>query len=423
MAWPVARLGLVLGLSGAFSSALTGAAGEPVVRRFHFEAAPLQAGSVRVAPGDLYSVERGYGFEAGVPAVYFTTHLPEGNWKVTVTLRGVTGGGLATVKAELRRLVLGPEPLAENETLTRTFIVNTRNPRIALPEGAPARRVKLKAPRETTQEAWAWDDALTLELHGATLSAVEIAPAQVPTVFLLGDSTLCDQSLEPFASWGQMLPRFFEPTVAVANHGESGETYRDSISRGRLDKIVGIMRPGDTLVMQFGHNDQKQIAAGTGGPFSTYQSEIKTHIAAVRRAGGIPVIVSPVERRRFDAAGNVDPTLADYARAAAMTAEAEGVAFIDLNAKSMVLYAALGPERSACAFAAPGGTIDNTHHNNYGAYQLARCVALGLVEAKLAAAAALRPEFRTYDPARPEPPEGFVVPPSSKFTQQRPLGN
>jgi hypothetical protein len=194
----------------------------------------------------------------------------------------VTGGGLATVKAELRRLVLGPEPLAENETLTRTFIVNTRNPRIALPEGAPARRVKLKAPRETTQEAWAWDDALTLELHGATLSAVEIAPAQVPTVFLLGDSTLCDQSLEPFASWGQMLPRFFEPTVAVANHGESGETYRDSISRGRLDKIVGVMRPGDTLVMQFGHNDQKQIAAGTGGPFSTYQSEIKTHIAAVR---------------------------------------------------------------------------------------------------------------------------------------------
>ena len=135
------------------------------------------------------------------------------------------------------------------------------------------------------------------------------------------------------------------------------------------------------------------------------------------------MIVSPVERRRFDAAGNVDPTLADYARAAAMTAEAEGVAFIDLNAKSMVLYAALGPERSARAFAAPGGTIDNTHHNNYGAYQLARCVALGLVEAKLAAAAALRPEFRTYDPARPEPPESFVVPPSSKFTQQRPLGN
>jgi lysophospholipase L1-like esterase len=313
--------------------------------------------------------------------------------------------------------------LAENETLTRTFIVNTRNPRIALPEGAPARRVKLKAPRETTQEAWAWDDALTLELHGATLSAVEIAPARVPTVFLLGDSTVCDQSLEPFASWGQMLPRFFGPTVAVANHGESGETYRDSIGRGRLDKVIGAMQPGDYLLMQFGHNDQKQIAAGTGGPFTTYQDEMKTHVAAVRRAGGIPVIVSPMERRRFDAAGKIEATLTDYAKAAQATAAAEGVAFIDLNAMSRTLHAALGPEQSAQAFAAPGGKVDNTHHNNYGAFLLARCVARGLVDAQLALARDLLPEFRDFDPARPESPEVGAIPPSPRFTNQRPLGN
>jgi len=198
-------------------------AAEAPIRRFHFEPGPVANGVQAVAADAIFSVERGYGFEPGLPAAYFTTDLPEGNWRVTISLRGVAGGGLATVKAELRRLVLGPLPLVENETLTRMFIVNTRNPRIApRTGGAGLGRVKLKAPRETTQEAWAWDDRLTLEVHGAALRSLEIAPARVPTVFLLGDSTVCDQSLEPFASWGQMLPRFFGPTVAIANHGESG---------------------------------------------------------------------------------------------------------------------------------------------------------------------------------------------------------
>ena len=415
----IARFIFVLVWSGGAFAA------EAPIRRFHFEPGPIANGVQAVGPGEVFTAERGYGFEPGVPAAYFTTDLPEGNWQVTISLRGVAGGGLATVKAELRRLVLGPLPLAENETLTRTFIVNTRNPRIAARTGGGAGlgRVKLKAPRETTQEAWAWDDRLTLEVHGATLRSLEIAPARVPTVFLLGDSTVCDQSLEPFASWGQMLPRFFGPTVAVANHGESGETYRDSIGRGRLDKVIGAMQPGDYLLMQFGHNDQKQIAAGTGGPFTTYQDEMKTHVAAVRRAGGIPVIVSPMERRRFDAAGKIEATLTDYAKAAQATAAAEGVAFIDLNAMSRTLHAALGPEPSAQAFAAPGGKVDNTHHNNYGAFLLARCVARGLVDAQLALARDLLPEFRDFDPARPESPEVGAIPPSPRFTNQRPLGN
>lgn len=412
-----ARLtGLLLWSGGAFAA-------EAPIRRFQFEPGPVGNGVQAVGPGEVFSAERGYGFESGLPAAYFTTDLPEGNWRVTISLRGVAGGGLATVKAELRRLVLGPLPLAENETLTRTFIVNTRNPRIAARNGGAAGRVKLKAPRETTQEAWAWDDRLTLEVNGAALRSLEIAPARVPTVFLLGDSTVCDQSLEPFASWGQMFPRFFGPTVAVANHGESGETYRDSIGRGRLDKVIGAMQPGDYLLMQFGHNDQKQIAAGTGGPFTTYQDEMKIHVAAVRRAGGIPVIVSPMERRRFDAAGKIEATLADYADAAKATAAAEGVAFIDLNAMSRTLYTALGPEQSAQAFAAPGGKVDNTHHNNYGAFLLARCVARGLVDAQLEVARELLPEFRDFDPARTESPEVVAIPPSPRFTNQRPLGN
>jgi lysophospholipase L1-like esterase len=409
------------------------AASEPL--KFTFDPLKAKGTARQVAPGEVYSKERGHGFEPGLtvqavpggvtgsPAFYFTTDLPEGNWRVKVILRGAPGGGTATVKAELRRLVLGPVKLAAGKKLEQEFIVNTRTHRIAAHNSVAAGEVRLKAPRETTQEAWAWDDRLTLEINGAVLAALDITPARVPTVFLLGDSTVCDQSKEPYNSWGQMLTRFFKPTVAVANHGESGETYRDSIGRRRLDKVISVMQPGDYLFMQFGHNDQKQIAAGTGGPFTTYVEELKAHIAAVRGVGGIPVVLSPMERRNFDVAGKVVPSLADYARAARETAAAGRVAFIDLNVLSKPLYEALGPEASASAFAAPGGKVDNTHHNNYGSYELARCVARGMVDAKLPLARELIREFRKFDPARPDDPKAFAVPPSPNFTNQRPLGD
>jgi lysophospholipase L1-like esterase len=306
-----------------------------------------------------------------------------------------------------------------------SFIVNTRTPRIAPVSDIKAGEVRLKAPRETVQEAWAWDDAITLEFSNArpAVCAVEIAPVDVPTIFLLGDSTVCDQSKEPYNSWGQMLPRWFKPEVAIANHGESGETYRDSIGRRRLDKILSVMRPGDVLIMQFGHNDQKQIAANSGGPFTTYPAEIKRHVDGVRARGGLPIIVSPMERRGFDEAGRVRPSLQDYADAARRAAQELGVAFIDLNALSKVLYAALGPEKSARAFAAPGGNVDNTHHNNYGSYQLAQCIVQAIRAQNLPMAKFISDDFKGFDPARPDDSDTFAVPASGEFTNQRPLGD
>jgi lysophospholipase L1-like esterase len=315
-------------------------------------------------------------------------------------------------------------PTARGEFVRRSFIVNVRSHHIPAHNGVEKGVVKLKAPRETTQEAWAWDDLLTLEFNGVApaVSSVEIEPVVVPTIFLLGDSTVCDQSREPYNSWGQMLPAFFTDQVAIANHGESGETYRDSIGRRRLDKIISVMKPGDWLLMQFGHNDQKQIAAGTGG-LTTYQDEMRTHIAAVRKVGGIPVVVSPMERHAFDENGHVRPSLADYARASREVAEQERVAFIDLHAMSVKFYESLGPERAAQAFAAPNGVVDNTHHNNYGSYQLARCVVQGVRDAKLAIAKFISPEVSAYDPAQPDAPERFPIPPSPLVTTQRPLGD
>ena len=116
---------------------------------------------------------------------------------------------------------------------TRTVIVNVRTPQLA-----SGGEVRLKD-RERTTEIWAWDNKLTLEFSGTRpcLCGLEIEPvSDLPTVFLLGDSTVCDQPREPFASWGQMLPRFFNAEVAVANHAESGESLKSSRSAKRLEK-------------------------------------------------------------------------------------------------------------------------------------------------------------------------------------------
>jgi lysophospholipase L1-like esterase len=398
-------------------------------------AAPLHF--VFDTPEALAGYERGSGFEPGFPvhageggamgegAFFFSADVPEGNWRVTVHLVGAAGGSRVTVKAELRRLMVETLVLAPGETATRSFIVNVRNPAIPAREGIAAGMVRLKSPRETTQEAWAWDQRLTLEFNGErpVLRALELAPADVPTIFLLGDSTVCDQSREPYASWGQVFPRFFNAGVAVASHAESGESYRDSIGERRLDKVMTVLRPGDWVLLQFGHNDQKQIAAGTGGPFTTYEDEIKHYIATIKAGGGIPVVISPMERRRFDEHGRIVPSLRDYAAGAKQAAEAAGVAFIDLHAMSIPLYEALGPEKSLAAFAAPGGKLDETHHAAFGAYELAKCVAAAARTQQLGFARFLAADFAGFDPAHPDDPAAFAIPASPLVTNLRPLGD
>jgi lysophospholipase L1-like esterase len=220
-----------------------------------------------------------------------------------------------------------------------------------------------------------------------------------------------------------MITRFFKPEVAVSNQAESGETYRDSLARRRIDKIVSTLRPGDWVIMQFGHNDQKQIAAKTGGPFTTYKAELKKHVEKVRAHGGNAVIVSPMERRNFDAKGRITPSLGEYAEAARQAATELNVAFIDLNEMSIPFYEALGAEKSKVAFATVNGNTDGTHHDNYGSYELAKCIVQAIREQKLPIARYIVDDFKGFDPAHPDDPEALALAPSGEFTNQRPLGD
>lgn len=396
--------------------------------RFAFDGKPT-AGEVAVTADTVYSRERGHGFEAddkrnaaGLP-YFFSVDLPEGNYRVTATLGGPQASD-TTLKTELRRLQLDSHQLPAGATQTRSFIVNVRTATIPAAPGIEPGRVKLKE-REIASEAWAWDRRLTLEINGPqpALQRLQIEPVKVPTVYLLGDSTVADQSAEPYASWGQMLPVLFKPTVAVANHAESGETFRDSLNRRRIDKILSALQPGDTVLLQFGHNDQKQQKDGSGNA-DTYQAEMRTHAERILARGGVPVIVSSMERRNFDPqTAKLRPSLTEYANAARVVAQDMKLAFIDLNAMSIQMYEALGPERSQAAHPMNNGKLDNTHHNNYGAMQLARLVALGLREARVPVAAQLREDLGEISPARPQPPEQFRITASPGFTQQRPLGD
>ena len=277
----------------------------------------------------------------------------------------------------------------------------------------------------TTGLVFHWDDKLTLEFNGPhpALGTLTITPApDVPTLFLAGDSTVTDQPREPGASWGQMLPRWFKPTLAVANHAESGETLKSFITELRLDKILSVLRPGDFLLLQFGHNDEKAswpqtyVEAAT-----TYPAYLRVYIAEARRRGATPILVSPVQRRQFGPDGKIRNSHGDYPAAVARVAREENVPFIDLAALSAAFYEALGPDQSPLAFSAGGRDV--THHNNYGAYELAKAVVAGLRAQVPALAPAIVDDFTGFDPAHPDTPATFTLAPSPGRTTQAPRGN
>jgi len=345
---------------------------------------------------------------------FFSVAVPEGNYHVVLTLGGPQAS-ITTVRAEGRRLMLEKIPTAPNATVTRTIEVNVRVPEIS---GDPNNVVKLK-PRE--QGILNWDNKLTLEFNGdnPSVRSISIAPFSKaipePTIYLAGDSTVVDQYYEPWAAWGQMLPRFFTPGVVIANHAESGETTRSFVSENRLAKIMSLIQPGDYLFIQFAHNDQKPNAV----PLDDYKKLLTDYIAQTRARQATPVLVTSMNRRTFDADGKIINSLAGYPDAMREVAAAQHVALIDLNAMSKTLFEALGPEASTKAFmhypanAYPNQTEainDDTHFNSYGAYELARCVVHGIREANLPIAKFLTPDVPDFNPPHPDSLTDFHLP-------------
>ncbi len=386
-------------------------------------------------PQPVYSAENGKGYDIvsahqkkGNAPFFYSVKVADGNYKVTVVLGSKKKAGRTVVRAENRRLMLDEVSTKKGEFKTFSFIVNKRSPYIN-----EKMSVKTK-PRE--KDYFTWDEKLTLEFTGAapTVKGIKVEPdTTAVTLFLCGNSTVVDQFSEPYASWGQMITRWFGPEVAVSNHAESGLATSSFLSSNRLYKVLAMMKPGDYVVCEFGHNDQKERSAGAGAWYN-FSYNLKKFIDEVRKKGGHILFATPTQRRFFDEAthSKIQETHGEYPDAMRAVARREGVPVIELHDMTRTFFETLGYEgskRSLVHYPAntfPGQTkalADNTHFNPYGAYEVAKMVVMGMKQLRLPIVQYLRSDWQDFDPAQPDDPDRFVWYPSVRQDVTKPDGN
>lgn len=398
----------------------------------------------------LYSDDLGYGFEPGVlisevshkkgdalskdyvtssDPFRFTVKLPEGNYKVTLTLGDLKGSSRTTVKSEQRRLMLESVETGKGEIKKVSFNVNVRTPEIS-----KGNVIKLNS-RELDYatgkvKTVTWDDKLTLQFHDSNpcICALEIEPAAegTVTVFVIGDSTVTDQASG--GTWGQYLPRWFDGNVVVANHAESGMTINGFRFGRRWDKIMESAKEGDYLFIQLGTNDEKKRGhdpmwdaedrAGDwvrthSDPETDYVWGLATMALEAKRHGMIPVIVSPmtkIDRRTATATELMTP----YGVNAPRAAELADCAYIDLWGMSRQIISALGQDALAVY-------SDGTHTDNYGAYLFSLCIVKGIRENALPLQEFVLPGTPEFNPAAPAPLlKDFTCPIEPRRVAKRP---
>ncbi|MBQ3752172.1 MAG: rhamnogalacturonan acetylesterase [Prevotella sp.] len=383
-------------------------------------------------PQPVYNAETGYGYDL-MPAptkktpnepFYFSVKVDDGNYRVRIVIGSKKKAAETTVRAEGRRLMVHNVATKKGKFETYEFVVNKRSPQID-----EKNRVRIK---DREKDYLAWDDKLTLEFNGDAPAVQSIhieRDDKVPTIYLCGNSTVVDQNSEPWASWGQMITRWFGPEVAISNHAESGLTARTFIAGGRLDKILTTLKPGDLLIAEFGHNDEKEKRPGDGAWYH-YVYNLKIFIDQVRQKGADIVFCTPTQRRAFEADNKtIKNTHGEFPAAMKSVAEREKVPVIDLNLMTKTFFETLGFENSKRALVHYPKELygrelaDNTHFNPYGAYEVAKCVVMGMKQLQLPIVKYLRPDWQDFDPAHPDDWQTFKWAPSPIKDIVKPDGN
>ncbi|MFF0731770.1 rhamnogalacturonan acetylesterase [Streptomyces chartreusis] len=289
--------------------------------------------------------------------------VPPGSYDVKVVLGGDTASS-TSIAGETRRALLPETAVPAGERTARSFTVDVRTP-----EGEP-----------TGAEG---TPGLDLRLGGAApaLADIRVTPARrARQVFLVGDSTVCDQPGDPYSGWGQQLPQYLRKGLSVANHADSGESTVSYLADARLWATVRpLIRPGDLVLIQLAHNDKTSDEA-------TYRANLETLVAGVREKGGEPVLVTPIVRRWFNSDGTLNNGTAllvnglgvDHPAVMRSVAAARDVPLIDLTAKTKALVESLGVEGSKTLYLY-NEKRDNTHTSVHGATVYASLVREELV--------------------------------------------
>lgn len=210
----------------------------------------------------------------------------------------------------------------------------------------------------------------------------------MPTIYLIGDSTVEDNK-PPFRGWGWALPALTAPGVTVKNHALSGRSSLSFREEGLFEPVRESIAAGDLLLVQFGHNDEKDDAARHTDPDGSYPEQLSLYCDAALSSGALPVLVTPVCRRIFVGDGKyLLYSHGEYPAAVRRLAQARHLPLIDLQAASRALYLSLGADKCAELFVRlkpgehpdfPDGHDDLTHFCALGAERIARLVAEGLL--------------------------------------------
>ena len=245
---------------------------------------------------------------------------------------------------------------------------------------------------------------------------------KVTTIFLIGDSTMANKDIshgKKERGWGMALQCYFDDQIRIDNHAVNGRSSLSFFNEGRWTKVLEKMKPGDYVIIQFGHNDEKPKADRHTDPGSTFDYMLARYVRETREHGGIPVLMNAVVRRNFFVVddGNVQSTLNDddeklrtttfqdgvkmiegdslidthglYIVAPRDVANRMNVHFVDANRLTHDLEQGLGREASKKLHmwflpdeepSVPKGRQDNTHYNVHGAHVVARLLADALCD-------------------------------------------
>ena len=209
---------------------------------------------------------------------------------------------------------------------------------------------------------------------------------------MIGDSTMANKPLNdnPERGWGQLFSKVFNDKMKIENHAMNGRSTKSFIDEGRWDSIMLKLKKGDYVFIEFGHNDEKKENPKVYAEAHTdYKKNLARFINDTRQKGAIPILMTPVMRRRFDDKGNFFDTHGEYPDAVRELAKEMNVLFIDMHRKTEKLIKEYGLEGSKTLFlyikpgeykSLPNGRIDDTHSSELGALKNAQLVAEGIKE-------------------------------------------
>ena len=216
------------------------------------------------------------------------------------------------------------------------------------------------------------------------LMAFTVPDKKPITIWLCGDSTMSikEKKAYPETGWGMPFVYFWDSTVSIENLAKNGRSTSSFRNEGLWKKVLDGAKEGDYVFIQFGHNDEVQTKK-TYTTETEFKANLKQYITEARSKNAIPILLTPMARRKFDAAGKIEGTHDVYSQIVRDVAKEEKVILFDMDKITQQLYQQFGVENSKWLFLQlkpgehpnyPEGKEDNTHFSELGARLIAQLV-------------------------------------------------